>query len=359
MRILASSRDSVNSGMHKGKEACMEDQIHVLCAELSDAQQQRLEAVSPRVVVHNVASSPEINAALGPDTEIVFASKRDLPIEQAGRLRWVQVESAGVDYLIDTPLWHSDITITSANGVHAVQIPEYVLAMLLAHGHHLPAMQRAQAEHSWADRAARERLQPRELRDGTLGIIGYGAIGREVARLAHAFGMRILATARTPDGPHPYDGWTPRGTGDADGSLPEQFFALDQLPDMLRQCDAVVLAIPLSERTRHLLNADTLAALPSHALVINIGRGGLIDHVALIDALRNERIGSAALDVTDPEPLPPDSPLWDMPNVLITPHISGMSPHYTDRAVDLFVENLRRYVANEPLLNVVDRKRGY
>ncbi len=337
----------------------MEDQIHVLCAELTAKQQQRLEAVSPRVVVHNLASSNEINTALGPDVEIVFASRRDLPLDQAPGLRWVQVESAGVDYLVDTPLWESDITITSANGVHAVQIPEYVLAMMLAHGHRLPAMQRAQARHEWADRAARERLQPRELRNATLGIVGYGAIGREVARLAHAFGMRILATARTPDGPHPYNGWTPRGTGDVDGSLPERFFTLDQLPEMLHQCDVVVLALPLSERTRHLLNADTLAALPPHALVINIGRGGLIDHAALVDALHNERLGGAALDVTEPEPLPSDSPLWDMPNVLITPHISGMSPHYTDRAVDLFAENLRRYAADEPLLNVVDRERGY
>jgi len=337
----------------------MEDHIHVLCAALNDAQHQRLAAVSPRLVIHNVSSARNIDDALTPDTEIVFASRNDLPLERSPGLRWVQVESAGVDYLVDTPLWHSDITITSANGVHAVQIPEYVLAMLLAHGHRLPAMQRAQARHEWADGAAREQLMPRELRDATLGIVGYGAIGREVARLAQAFGMRILATARTPNGPHLYDGWTPQGTGDVDGSLPERFFSLDQLPDMLAQCDAVVLAIPLSERTHHLLNADTLAALPDHALVINIGRGGLIDHAALVDALQDGQLGGAALDVTDPEPLPPDSPLWDIPNVIITPHISGMSPHYTERAVNLFAENLRRYVANEPLLNVVDRERGY
>lgn len=337
----------------------MDDPIHVLCAGLNDEQQHQLQAVSPRIVVHNVASGNEIGAALTPDTEIVFATRRDLPLEQAPRLRWVQVESAGVDYLVDTPLWESDITITSANGVHAVQIPEYALTMLLAHGHHLPALQRAQAEHRWARNDERERSQPRELRDATLGILGYGAIGREVARLARGFGMRILATARTPDAPQPYEGWTPPGTGDVDGTLPERFFSLSHLPDMLRECDAVVLALPLSERTHHLLNADTLAALPPHALVINIGRGPLIDHVALVDALRNERLGGAALDVTEPEPLPPDSPLWNMPNVIITPHISGMSPRYTDRAVALFAQNLRHYIAHEPLLNVVDRQRGY
>jgi len=337
----------------------MADPIHVLCVGLNAAQQQRVQDVSPRLVVQNVESARDIDEALTPDTEIVFASGGDLPLERAGNLRWVQIQSAGVDHLIDTPLWQSPITITSANGVHTVQLAEYVLAMLLAHGHHLPRMQRGQAQRQWADREERDRLLPRELRGATVGIVGYGAIGREVARLARAFGMGVLATARTPDGAHPYDGWTPPGTGDADGTLPERFYTLDQLPRMLAQCDAVVLVIPLSERTRHVLNVDTVAALPAHALVVNIGRGGLIDQAALVDALQNGRLGGAALDVTDPEPLPADSPLWDMPNVIITPHIGGGSPHYTDRAVDLFAANLARYVTGESLFNVVDREQGY
>ncbi len=337
----------------------MADPIHVLCVGLNDAQQQRVQNVSPRLVVQNVESAREINEALTPDTEVVFGGGGDLPLDRAPGLRWVQIQSAGADHLIRTPLWQSDVTITSANGVHTVQLAEYVLAMLLAHGHHLPRMQRAQAQHQWADHKERDQLLPRELRGATVGIVGYGAIGREVARLSMAFGMRVLATARTTDGAHGYDGWTPPGTGDADGTLPERFYTLDQLPDMLAQCDAVVLALPMGERTRHVLNADSLAALPPHALVVNIGRGGLIDQAALVEALQNGRLGGAALDVTDPEPLPADSPLWDMPNVIITPHIGGLSPHYTDRAVDLFTANLGRYVAGEPLFNVVDREQGY
>ena len=146
---------------------------------------------------------------------------------------------------------------------------------------------------------------------------------------------------------------------EGDGVRRRAAFTLDELPVMLAQCDAVVLAIPLSQRTRHLLNAATLAALPPHALVVNIGRGGLIDHAALVDALHAGRLGGAALDVTEPEPLPADSPLWQMGQVIITPHIGGLSPHYNDRAVALFAENLRRYAAGEALFNVVNRDAGY
>jgi phosphoglycerate dehydrogenase-like enzyme len=141
--------------------------------------------------------------------------------------------------------------------------------------------------------------------------------------------------------------------------VPERFYTLDDLHALLRECDAVVLALPLSERTRHIIAAPELAAMQPHALVINIGRGGLIDQPALVDALEAGRIGGAALDVTDPEPLPEDSPLWTLDNVILTPHIGGMSPHYTDRAIDLFAHNLDRYLRNEPLLNVVERDRGY
>ena len=284
----------------------MTDQIHILCtADLPADVLASLRAVSPRLVFacRPVKSTDELNAALAPETEIIYTYRGDFDMARAPGLKWVQVESAGINHLHDTPLWRSDVPITSANGVHAVQIGEYVLAMLLAHFHHLPQMLRHQSRGVWARDEQREALIASELRDATLGIVGYGAIGREVARLARTFGMRVLATKRAESSPG-FDGWTPAGTGDPSGSIPERFYTTDELPALLAECDAVALTLPLSDATRHIIGARELAAMKSHALLVNIGRGGLIDQAALVAALQQKRIGGAALDVTDPEPLP-------------------------------------------------------
>jgi phosphoglycerate dehydrogenase-like enzyme len=342
-------------------EAPVAQPIHVLSVrQLNEAQLQRLRAVSPRLEVRqqSIASAEEFAQVLTPDTEVLYTFRGNFDLRLAPALRWVQVDSAGVNALYGTPLWQSNILITSANGVHAIQIGEYVLAVLLAHGHRLPLAQHLQARGEWARGEQNEAFTPMELRGATLGILGYGAIGREVARLAHAFGMRILATKR-PDRPARFDGWTPPGTGDPDGTLPEHFYALDELPDLLGACDAVVIALPLTAGTHHLIGAAELAAMRPHAILVNIARGAIIDQEALIAALREHRIGGAALDVTDPEPLPAESPLWAMDTVIITPHVSGQSRFYDDRAVELFAENLRRYLNGEPLLNLVQRAQGY
>jgi phosphoglycerate dehydrogenase-like enzyme len=293
-----------------------------------------------------------------PETEILYTHMAPFDLRLTPRLRWVQVDSAGVDLLHNTSLWKSDIPITSANGVHAVQIAEHVLAMLLAHAHHLPLAYRLQERAQWASGKQLEAFVSPELRGKMLGILGYGAIGREVARLAAAYGMRVLATKRRGQ-PAAFNGWSPLGTGGPDGSIPECFYDLDELHTLLAKCDAIVLALPVSKQTRHLIGQAELSAMHPHAFLINIGRGALIDQNELIAALQQQRIGGAALDVTDPEPLPADSPLWTMNNVIITPHIAGLRVHYNDRIVDLFSENLRRYLNGEPLLNLVERERGY
>jgi len=328
--------------------------IHVLSVQnLNEDQLQRLRSISPQLHIEQRSGSPE--EMLTPETEVLYGSSGRFNLQKASSLRWVQVDSAGVNHLHNTPLWHSDITITSANGIHAIQIAEHVLMGLLALGHHLPQMQRLQQAHQWGHHNFQP---PFELRGATLGIVGYGAIGREVARLASAFGMRILAT-KQPGRPTTFDGWTSANTGDPTGSLPERYYSLEELSVMLAESDAVVLAVPLTERTRHVIGSDELAVMPPHALLVNIGRGALIDQEALIKALQEGRIGGAALDVTDPEPLPPESPLWNIDNVIITPHVSGGSAHYNDRVVELFTENLRRYLHDEPLLNIVQRELGY
>jgi phosphoglycerate dehydrogenase-like enzyme len=234
-----------------------------------------------------------------------------------------------------------------------------VLAMLLAHAHHLPLAYRLQNHAQWASSSQQLKafVSP-EIRGKTLGILGYGAIGREVARLARACGLRILATKRRGQSAT-FDGWSPVGTGDPDGHIPEQFYDLDELHLLLPECDAILLALPLSKQTQHIIGKAALSLMRPHAFIVNIGRGALIDHNELIAALQAQRLGGAALDVTDPEPLPTESPLWSMENVMITPHIAGLSTHYNDRIADLMSENLRRYLAGEPLLNFVRRELGY
>jgi phosphoglycerate dehydrogenase-like enzyme len=346
----------------------MEKLVHLLSLlNLSEEQLARLREVSPRLVVSQRtfsvnpgyrATAEEFADVLSPEVEILCAHGGPFELSLVPNLRWVQVNSAGVDWLYNTPLWHSEIAITNASGIHAVQIAEYVLTVLLGHAHHLPRAVRFQDRAYWARGKDRSVMGTRELRGKTLGILGYGAIGREVARLAAAFGMRVLATRR-PERPLSFDGWTSPGTGDPDGRIPERFYDLSELHDLLPACDFLLLALPLSPQTRHIIGATELALMPAHAFLVNIGRGSLLDHQALAEALQTSRVGGAALDVTEPEPLPAESPLWQMENVIITPHISGLSVYYDDRLVELLCENLRRYLKGEPLLNLVRRELGY
>jgi phosphoglycerate dehydrogenase-like enzyme len=342
--------------------------VHVLSVlNLSERHLERIRAVSPRLVVsqrslaRDQTHSPgaqDFAAVLEPATEVLYAHNAPFGLDLAPGLRWVQINSAGVEQLYGTPVWQSEVAITNASGIHAVQIAEYVLGMLLSYAHRFPQAARFQREAYWPPASEKRALATRELRGKTLGILGYGAIGREVARLASAFGMRVLATRRAGR-PAAFDGWTPPGTGDPDGSLPERYYDLSELAALLPECDMFVLALPLSAQTRHLIGQAELALMRRHAFLVNIGRGSLIDPDALLAALQTHSIGGAALDVTEPEPLPASSPLWSLDNLMLTPHISGMSAYYDDRVVELFCANLQRYLAGEPLFNQVQRELGY
>jgi len=328
--------------------------------QLTPKQLASLRAVvSDADIVHFWAKSgSEIEQALTPATEVLFTGRGDYSFANATGLRWVQMENAGIDHIHNTPLWHTRLPIASANGAHLPHLPEYVLTMLLAWAHRLPELLHYQAQGYWFPGKEIHQLWPRPVYGRTLGIVGYGAIGREIARMAKAVGMRILATRR-PGGSLRYDGYSPAGLGDPEGLLPESWFTLEELPALLRQSDYVVLGVPLINRTHHLIGATELAHMQPHALLINIGRGKLIDQDALLVALQEKRIAGAVLDVTTPEPLPPDHPLWRQENVIVTPHLAGHIEHHFDNVVDLFAENLRRYLAGEPLLNLVERSLGY
>lgn len=292
------------------------------------------------------------------EAEIYYASGLGIPSpEQAPNLRWIQAHWAGVDGLFDSPIWHSDIAITSASGIHAPNMAAYTITQILAWAHRVPSWVHYQQNSEWPTNRW-QKFVPTELRGKTLGILGYGSIGRELARLAKTFGMRILVTKR--DARHPEDsGYTITGSGDPNGQLPDRIYPGEATRSMAAECDFLVITLPLTTKTRHLFDEEMLRELKSNCYLINIGRGSIIDESALVKALKKGWIAGAGLDVSETEPLPKDSPLWQMDNVLITPHVSGFTPHYDERAVDLFTTNLRRYLAGEPLLNLVNRDTGY
>ncbi len=334
--------------------------LNVLVAmPFTDAQLDKLRAVSPRFHVERRPGTWEKPVAdlLDPNVDILYTSNARFSLSQVPHLRWVQLHSAGIEHIVDSELWRSDIPVTNVSGIHAVPIAQYVWAQILAFAHRVPTMLRFQEKHEWAHNRW-DNFAPRDIRGQTIALVGYGAIGREVARLAQAFGTRVLATKRAV-GDQLYRGWRMPGVGDNDGSVPERYYPPEALHEMLAAADYVVVSAPLTPSTRHLIGAAELAAMKPSAFLVNIARGGLIDQAALIEALRNGKIAGAGLDVFDPEPLPADSPLWGMENVVISPHVSGFTLHYDDWATDLFAENLRRFLADEPLINLVDRREGY
>ncbi|OGO53018.1 MAG: hypothetical protein A2148_00795 [Chloroflexi bacterium RBG_16_68_14] len=259
---------------------------------------------------------------------------------QAPRLRWIQLTSAGMDRAARSGLLASDLMVTSASGLHATPIGEYVLCLMLMFCKGAPRFLRAQDRHQWL------RFMPQEMYGKTVGVVGLGHIGEEVARLAKAFGCRVLATRRSA---------TFRKTNE----LVDELLPPSDLPYLLAESDFVVLAVPLTSETRHLISEAELRAMKPTSVLINIARGAVVDEAALVRALKEGWIAGAGLDVFEQEPLPPESELWALENVVLSPHISGGTEIYNQRAVTIFCENLRRYLAGEPLMNQADPERGY
>lgn len=256
----------------------------------------------------------------------------------APALRWLHTPSAGVDHLLIPPVLERDITVTNSAGVHAIPIAEFVMALLLSRAKQLPGFAAAQSAARW-DRS----MEPQELYEQTMLILGIGGIGQEIARRAAGFGMRILGSRRSPC---PMPGV-------------ERVVGMDGWRELLPEADYVILAAPLTEETRGMLDAAAFAAMKPSAYLVNIARGAILDEPAMLAALREGRIAGAALDTFEQEPLPPESPLWSLPNVTITPHATAGSPRMRERQIGLFLENLRRFRNGEPLRNVVDKAAGY
>lgn len=312
-------------------------------AELADRQCRTAEEVGEFV-------------ATGCDVLLTFRVPNGIA-NRARSLKWIQLLSAGADHVLGGPLKGSQIPVTTSSGIHATPIGEYTIASMLAYAHRIHLAIRAQVRREWM-RSGAFMGSVDEIRGRTLGIIGYGSIGRETARLAAAFGMKVLALKRNQaDRADP--GWTPAGLGDPEGKIPARFFGPDEREAILRESDYISVTLPLTDHTRKFVGEREFAAMKPGAYLVNIGRGEVIDERAMAAALTAGKIGGAGLDVFEHEPLEAGSPLWDLENVILTPHISGANRGYMDKACELFAENLKRFAANRALLNQVDLDLGY
>jgi len=283
------------------------------------------------------------------DAEIIlFSGLTGLTVDfaevwkHARNVKWIHSLSAGVEKVLVAGFVDSSVPLTNAKGVFKRSLAEFAILGILYHYKRARLLVENQRAHRWDD------FKVEWLPGKVMGVVGYGEIGRECALLAHALGMRIHAARRKPE------------QSENDPIL-DRIFSTDDLLQMLAEVDVLVAAAPLTPATKHMLSTREFAAMKPSALVINVGRGPVIDEAALIAALQQKQIAGAALDVFEKEPLPPESPLWDMENVLISPHCTDRTgePDWLDLAMKAFIDNFDRYVKGESLVNVVDKKAGY
>jgi phosphoglycerate dehydrogenase-like enzyme len=339
----------------------------LITARVTREQLDRLRSLHPRLVIRGepggiaIMTPEEANAAriniagfdypdFRPDldyrgllarAEVLFATR--IPpevVRRAPQLRWIQFTSAGVDHLWQPSLGAAGVTVTTTRGIHASPMAEFVMSAILAFEKGVPRMLRSQREHRW------DRFMVEELHGKTMVLLGVGEIGRGAARLAKAFGIHTIGVGR-------------RATVDAPASELEERVSADALPGVVGQADYVVASLPLTARTRGSIDEAAFRAMKRGAIFVNVGRGKTVDEAALVRALREGWIGAAALDVFETEPLPATSPLWDMPNVLVSPHMGSDTKRYMARMTEVLYDNLVRYAEGRPLRNVVDPNEGY
>ncbi len=306
---------------------------------LSDAQLARIRAAAGDATVVVATETAAMRQEVR-DADVVFGNFDADLFERGGQLRWVQTLGAGVDGLLFEDFARSDIILTSEKGFVGPHLAEHAFALLLALTR---GIARSIREHTWENRWS-IRSGCWELTDRTLGIVGLGGTGREVAWRGAAFGMRLLAVdPEAVERPPHVDAVWP----------------MDRFHYLLSESDAVIICAPLTPETRGLFDRQAFAAMKPTSVLVNVTRGAIVDDAALLEALRERRIAGAGLDVTPIEPLPPDHPLWTMDNVVITPHVAGASPRRMDRVVDLFCRNLEVFRKGLPLESVIDKTKGY
>jgi phosphoglycerate dehydrogenase-like enzyme len=339
----------------------------LISARVTAQQLKRMQAVHPRLVIHGepggIAIMPPAEAAahgidvswleypeFRPDLDYagllaraeVLVAHRIPPdlVARAPHLRWIQFTSAGVDHLWQPSLGEPHLTVTSAKGIHAYPMAEFVMSCLLVFTKGWRRLLRQQNEHRW------NRFVLDEVHGKTIVLLGAGEIARGIARLAKVFGMHVIGVRRRES---------------SEGLPPEldEHFSVSALEQLLPRGDYIVASLPLTAKTRGLLNEQAFRAMKPSAIFVNVGRGRTVDQKALVRALQEGWIAGAALDVFEREPLSPDDPIWDVPNLLVSPHMGPDTPMYMERMTDLLCDQLLRYAESRPLRNVVDPQEGY
>lgn len=313
----------------------------VVLPDLTEEQRRRIVEAAGGECQIVVASGPEEQVQHAPDVDVVLGQLRREAFLAAKQLRWVQTLSAGVDAMMYPEFIDSDTMLASEKGLVGDQLADHAFGLLLGLTRGIAAHARRR---SWVQDRAGFRTSLWELSGRTMGIVGLGGTGLAIARRAEGFGMRVIAVDPEDVEQPPYVA---------------ELWKTDRFRDLLAASDVVALGCPLTSATRNLFNIEAFQTMRRHAFLINVTRGEIVEEEALVQALREGLIAGAGLDVTPREPLPPDSPLWGMPNVIIGSHTAGASPFRSDRVVDRFCRNLRHWRAGEPLEGLIDKKKGY
>jgi D-3-phosphoglycerate dehydrogenase len=313
----------------------------VLCYPIEPKHLAQIASVAPNAELVDAGQERIAQEILEADIFCGHAKVHPVPWDEVvrrGRLQWIQSSAAGMDHCLAPSVVESEIVVSSASGVLADQVAEHTLALATGLLRSLPLFFRAQQKKEFIRRPTCD------LHRATIGIVGFGGNGRRLAEVLRVFKGRILATDMFPSDKPEYV---------------ESLWPADRLHDLLAKSDIVILAAPLTSTTRGMIDAAALAAMKRGSILINVARGPLVVESAMVEALRSGHLAGAGLDVTEIEPLPPSSPLWDMPQVIITPHVGGQSATRIDDMTNFFCENLRRWLAGEPLLNLIDKRLGF
>jgi phosphoglycerate dehydrogenase-like enzyme len=306
---------------------------------------EKLRSRFPHITfLHSTTRQTDIDLAADADVAFALTLSQEA-VSRTRHLRWLHCSGHAVGHFPLAELSTRGVTVTNSRGVQAIPIAEHVLGCLLALARRLPQTLRDQQERAWRPNELTGEASPWLLAGRTMGIIGVGTIGGAIAARAAAFGMHVIGMRRNP--------------GNGVPAHFEDVFGHRELGRFLPASDVVVIAAPLTTETHRLLDAAAIGSMKAGSIVINVARGQLLDELALADALESGRLGGAVLDVFSAEPLPPDSPFWSLPTVIVTPHNSGFRAGHFDAVIDVFMENLRRFERGVELLNVVDLQTGY
>lgn len=331
------------------RQTSLKDKLVVLIdAPLPGEHAEKIRRLSPRIELVEGLSKTALRNA-----QVIYTYFARFDPVDAPKLRWVQLVTIAAEHVMNTPIARSGIPISNVRGAYAVAVAEFAIGMLLAMTRRFPVSHSLQLKSEWMQDFEGENCYGK-----TMGIVGYGSVGRQIARIADAMGMKVLACKRRPEIRQDTSFHLPN-TGDPEGYIPQVWFGIEQVRQMLRVTDYAVITLPETPATRRVIGKRELEALPPHAYLISVGRGPVIDEAALIDCLRSGRLAGAGLDVFPSEPLPADSPFWKLPNVIVTPHIASYTKEQAALAAEVLIENLSRDLRNEPLTNLVDMKLGY